>query len=36
MIEASSRLQGVEELIDRGQYFVIHAAPQSSGTTKST
>ena len=33
MIEASSRLQGVEQLIDMGQYFVIHAARQSGKTT---
>jgi hypothetical protein len=29
MIEASTRLQGVEDLIDMKQYFVIHAARQS-------
>jgi type II secretory pathway predicted ATPase ExeA len=33
MIEASSRLHGVEELIDREQYFLIHAARQSGKTT---
>jgi type II secretory pathway predicted ATPase ExeA len=33
MIEASTRLQGVEQLIDREQYFVIHAARQSGKTT---
>jgi AAA+ ATPase superfamily predicted ATPase len=33
MIEASSRLHGVEELIDKEQYFVIHAARQSGKTT---
>jgi predicted AAA+ superfamily ATPase len=33
MIEASTRLQGVEELIDNEQYFVIHAARQSGKTT---
>jgi hypothetical protein len=33
MINASTRLQGVEELIDRKQYFVIHAARQSGKTT---
>jgi ABC-type polar amino acid transport system ATPase subunit len=33
MIEASSRLHGVERLIDRGQYVVIHAARQSGKTT---
>jgi hypothetical protein len=33
MIEASSRLSGVERLIDRAQYFVIHAARQSGKTT---
>ncbi|MDR1299659.1 MAG: AAA-like domain-containing protein [Oscillospiraceae bacterium] len=33
MIEASSRLIGVERLIDRAQYFVIHAARQSGKTT---
>jgi hypothetical protein len=33
MIEASTRLNGVEELIDMGQYFVIHAARQSGKTT---
>jgi hypothetical protein len=33
MIEASSRLQGVEQLIDMEQYFVIHAARQSGKTT---
>jgi type II secretory pathway predicted ATPase ExeA len=33
MIEASSRLQGVEQLIDMEQFFVIHAARQSGKTT---
>ena len=33
MIEASTRLQGVEYLIDTEQYFVIHAARQSGKTT---
>jgi hypothetical protein len=33
MIEASTRLQGVEQLIDSQQYFVIHAARQSGKTT---
>jgi len=33
MIEASSRLRGVEQLIDMKQYFVIHAARQSGKTT---
>ena len=33
MIEASSRLRGVEQLIDMEQYFVIHAARQSGKTT---
>jgi hypothetical protein len=33
MIDATTRLQGVEELIDKGQYFVIHAARQSGKTT---
>jgi hypothetical protein len=33
MIEASSRLRGVEQLIDTEQYFVIHAARQSGKTT---
>ncbi|MDR1098140.1 MAG: AAA-like domain-containing protein [Tannerella sp.] len=33
MIEASSRLHGVERLIDMEQYFVIHAARQSGKTT---
>jgi hypothetical protein len=33
MIEAATRLQGVEELIDNKQYFVIHAARQSGKTT---
>jgi hypothetical protein len=33
MIEASSRLVGVERLVDRAQYFVIHAARQSGKTT---
>ena len=33
MIDASSRLQGVEQLIDMKQYFVIHAARQSGKTT---
>jgi hypothetical protein len=33
MIEASTRLQGVEQLIDMNQYFVIHAARQSGKTT---
>ncbi|MDR2665740.1 MAG: ATP-binding protein [Oscillospiraceae bacterium] len=33
MIEAASRLSGVERLIDRTQYFVIHAARQSGKTT---
>jgi predicted AAA+ superfamily ATPase len=33
MIEASSRLHGVEKLIEMEQYFVIHAARQSGKTT---
>ncbi|MDR0691808.1 MAG: AAA-like domain-containing protein, partial [Prevotellaceae bacterium] len=33
MIDAATRLQGVEELIDSKQYFVIHAARQSGKTT---
>jgi type II secretory pathway predicted ATPase ExeA len=33
MIDASSRLKGVEQLIDKEQYFVIHAARQSGKTT---
>jgi predicted AAA+ superfamily ATPase len=33
MINASTRLQGVEELIDNEKYFVIHAARQSGKTT---
>jgi hypothetical protein len=33
MIEASSRLNGVERLIEMKQYFVIHAARQSGKTT---
>jgi hypothetical protein len=33
MIEASSRLPGVEQLIDMKQYFVIHAARQSGKMT---
>ncbi|MDR0611141.1 MAG: ATP-binding protein, partial [Planctomycetaceae bacterium] len=33
MINASTRLQGVEQLIDDKQYFVIHAARQSGKTT---
>ncbi|MDR0573800.1 MAG: hypothetical protein LBG96_07200, partial [Tannerella sp.] len=33
MINAASRLQGVEDLIDNNQYFVIHAARQSGKTT---
>ena len=33
MIEASTRLHGVEQLIEYGQYFVIHAARQSGKTT---
>ncbi|MDR2168681.1 MAG: AAA-like domain-containing protein, partial [Planctomycetaceae bacterium] len=33
MVDASSRLQGVEQLISMGQYFVIHSARQSGKTT---
>ncbi|MDR1291247.1 MAG: hypothetical protein LBK06_08600, partial [Planctomycetaceae bacterium] len=33
MIDASTRLNGVEQLIDMKQYFVIHAARQSGKTT---
>ncbi|MDR1299949.1 MAG: AAA-like domain-containing protein, partial [Oscillospiraceae bacterium] len=33
MIEAASRLSGVERLIEMEQYFVIHAARQSGKTT---
>jgi type II secretory pathway predicted ATPase ExeA len=33
MIEASTRLKGVEQLIAQKQYFVIHAARQSGKTT---
>jgi hypothetical protein len=33
MIDASTRLKGVEQLIDMEQYFVVHAARQSGKTT---
>jgi len=33
MIDAATRLRGVEQLIDMNQYFVIHAARQSGKTT---
>jgi hypothetical protein len=33
MIEPSTRIKGVEQLIDMEQYFVIHAARQSGKTT---
>jgi hypothetical protein len=33
MIDAATRLQGVEQLINQKQYFVIHAARQSGKTT---
>ena len=33
MIDAASRLQGVDQMIDMKQYFVIHAARQSGKTT---
>ena len=33
IIEPSTRLKGVEQLIDMEQYFVIHAARQSGKTT---
>ncbi|MDR1485189.1 MAG: hypothetical protein LBT09_10240, partial [Planctomycetaceae bacterium] len=33
MIDASTRLTGVEQLIDGKKYFVIHAARQSGKTT---
>ncbi|MDR3296729.1 MAG: ATP-binding protein, partial [Prevotellaceae bacterium] len=33
MIDAATRLKGVERLIDKEQYFVIHAARQSGKTT---
>ncbi|MDR2563913.1 MAG: hypothetical protein LBC98_08215, partial [Prevotellaceae bacterium] len=33
MIEPSTRIKGVEQLIDMKQYFVIHAARQSGKTT---
>ena len=33
MMDASTRLKGVEQLIDMKQYFVIHAARQSGKTT---
>jgi AAA+ ATPase superfamily predicted ATPase len=33
MINAATRLHGVEQLIDMNQYFVIHAARQSGKTT---
>jgi hypothetical protein len=33
MIDAASRLKGVEQLIDMGQNFIIHAAWQSGKTT---
>ncbi|MDR1483660.1 MAG: AAA-like domain-containing protein, partial [Planctomycetaceae bacterium] len=33
MIDASTRLTGVEQLIDERQYFIIHAARQSGKTT---
>jgi hypothetical protein len=33
MVDAATRLKGVEQLIERKQYFVIHAARQSGKTT---
>ena len=33
MVEASTRLQGVEQSIDMNQYFVLYAARQSGKTT---
>ena len=33
MIDASTRLEGVEDLIDQKLYFIIHAARQSGKTT---
>jgi predicted AAA+ superfamily ATPase len=33
MIPVNERLQGVEQLVDDGKYFVIHAARQSGKTT---
>ena len=33
MVEAASRLQGMEQLIDMKQYFVIHSARQSGKVT---
>ncbi|MDR0667713.1 MAG: AAA-like domain-containing protein, partial [Prevotellaceae bacterium] len=33
MIDAATRLQGIEQLVDSKQYFVIHAARQSGKTT---
>jgi hypothetical protein len=33
MIDAATRLHGVDRLIDMKQYFVIHAAQQSGKTT---
>ncbi len=33
MLPAHERCQGIPELIDRKQYFVIHAARQSGKTT---
>jgi hypothetical protein len=33
MLDASTRLKGVEQMIDKEQYFVIHAARQSGKTT---
>ena len=33
MVEAASRIHGVEQLIEMAQYFVIHAARQSGKTT---
>ena len=32
IIDPATRLKGVEKLIDRDQYFVIHAARQSGET----
>ncbi|MDR2466306.1 MAG: ATP-binding protein, partial [Prevotellaceae bacterium] len=33
MIEPSTRIDGIEDLIDTEQYFLIHAARQSGKTT---
>ncbi|MDR0546226.1 MAG: hypothetical protein LBG77_01350, partial [Dysgonamonadaceae bacterium] len=33
MIDAAKRIQGIDYLIDSGNYFVLHAARQSGKTT---